>query len=103
MVPVFFGGLLRWWVRRRSASEDEREARVQRGVLFGSGLVGGEGILGVGIAVAAGITSKAPAGIGPEWAGAFAPWLAAGSFALLGVWFWALTRRGRDGGDGAEA
>ena len=105
MVPVFFGGLLRWWVGRRSKSVEERESRVQRGVLFGSGLVGGEGILGVGIAVAAAITSKAPAGVGPEWAGALAPWLAAGAFALLGVWFWSITRRGSDasGADGAGA
>jgi len=93
MVPVFFGGMLRWWVSRNAKSEEERESRVQRGILFGSGLVGGEGILGVGIAVAAVITSEAPAGVGPEWAGALAPWLAAGAFALLGVWFWRLTRR----------
>jgi len=94
MVPVFFGGLLHWWVRRRAQDEDERESRLQRGILFGSGLVGGEGILGVGIAVAAAITGKAPAGIGPAWAGAFAPWLAAGAFALLAAWFWSITWRG---------
>ncbi len=101
MVPVFIGGMLRWWVARRAATDEEREARVQRGVLFGSGLVGGEGILGVGIAIAAAITSRAPAGIGPEWAGALAPWLSAGAFALLGVWFWSLTRR-RDGDTGGS-
>jgi hypothetical protein len=93
MVPVFFGGLLRWWTARRAPTEADRESRVQRGVLFGSGLVGGEGILGVGIAVGAVITSRAPEGIGPEWAGAAAPWLAAGAFVLLALWFWSLVRK----------
>ncbi|HSL82779.1 MAG TPA: oligopeptide transporter, OPT family [Thermoanaerobaculia bacterium] len=97
MVPVFLGGLLRWWVSRRAPSEDEREERVQRGVLFGSGLVGGEGILGVGIAAGAVITSQAPEGIGPEWAGPLAPWLAVGGLALLAFSFWRLAR-GRAGG-----
>jgi hypothetical protein len=105
MVPVFFGGLLRWWTARRSPTEADRESRIQRGVLFGSGLVGGEGILGVGIAVGAVITSRAPEGIGPEWAGAAAPWLAAGVFALLALWFWSLVRGAgdaRSGGAGGE-
>lgn len=50
MVPVFIGGLLRYFVlkirRSEAASADSRE----KGVLFGSGLVGGEGLLGVLIA-----------------------------------------------------
>lgn len=95
MVPVFLGGLLRWWVARTAPDADAKEARVQRGMLFGSGLVGGEGILGVGIAFAAVATGTAPAGIGPEWAGPFAPWLAVGVLALLGFSFWRLAR-GRD-------
>jgi putative OPT family oligopeptide transporter len=50
MVPVFFGGMLRWLVERRSRSDEDRAARRENGVLFGSGLVGGEGLLGVVIA-----------------------------------------------------
>lgn len=100
MVPVFFGGLLRWWAGRSTTDEEDREARVQRGVLFGSGLVGGEGILGVGIAVVAVITEARPEGIGWQWAGAFAPWLAASVFGLLALWFWSLVR-GRAAGAGS--
>lgn len=92
MVPVFLGGLLRWWVGRTAPDAEAREARVQRGVLFGSGLVGGEGILGVGIAVAALTTGSAPAGIGPDWAGPLAPWLALAALGLLGFSFWRLAR-----------
>jgi len=98
MVPVFFGGLLRWWAGRSAADETDQETRVQRGVLFGSGLVGGEGILGVGIAVSAVITQTKPEGIGWQWAGAFAPALAVGVFGLLALWFWSLVRdRGANG------
>jgi putative OPT family oligopeptide transporter len=50
MAPVFLGGLLRWLVTRRTDRELAAERR-KRGVLFGSGLVGGEGLMGVGIAV----------------------------------------------------
>lgn len=50
MVPVFLGGSLRWFVQRRAKSDTERNQRRERGVLFGSGLVGGEGLLGVAIA-----------------------------------------------------
>ena len=50
MVPVFLGGALRWLMQRGGRSMDEKNERRERGVLFGSGLVGGEGLLSVGIA-----------------------------------------------------
>lgn len=50
MVPVFLGGGLRWLMQRQARSEEERNERRERGVLFGSGLVGGEGLCGVVIA-----------------------------------------------------
>ncbi len=50
MATVFCGGLLRWvmdlWVR----DKEKRELRREQGVLFGSGLVGGEGVVGVLVA-----------------------------------------------------
>lgn len=50
MTPVFLGGAVRWWVERRATSDEDRADQRERGVLFGSGLVGGEGLLGVLIA-----------------------------------------------------
>ena len=50
MTPVFLGGVLRWAVQRRARTAEEKESRAENGVLFGSGLVGGEGLFGVAIA-----------------------------------------------------
>ena len=49
MAAVFFGGLIRWFLTRGLA-EKEAEHRRERGVLFGSGLVGGAGLTGVFLA-----------------------------------------------------
>ena len=87
MVPVFFGGLLRMYLERTAVSPEAATERRERGILFGSGLVGGEGLLGVGIAAAAVIQKSAPAGFGFEWAGSAAPWVALLAFILLVVGF----------------
>ena len=87
MTPVFLGGLLRWWLTRRQP-EAVAESRTERGVLMGSGFVGGEGLLGVGLAGAAFVLGRKPAGIGHEWAGEAGAWLlGAATFALLAAWF----------------
>ncbi len=91
MLPLFFGGLLRWILERKSTSEGQKEVRRERGVLFGSGLVGGEGLFGVLIAGYAAYTSAAPGGIGYEWAGNAAPLFAAVFFAGLILLFWRLS------------
>jgi putative OPT family oligopeptide transporter len=74
MTPIFLGGMLKLWLERKSANEDEAIERRDKGVLLGSGFVGGEGLLGVAIAGAAFILGARPAGIGVEWLGP--PWLA---------------------------
>ena len=93
MVPVFLGGLLRMFAEKTAGSKEVAEQRREQGVLFGSGLVGGEGLFGVLIAGYAAYTTSAPEGIGYEWAGPFAPALAAAAFAGLMAYFWMLTRR----------
>ena len=50
MAPVFLGGILRYWVTR-GQPEDVAERRREKGILFGSGLVGGEGLMGVVLAI----------------------------------------------------
>jgi putative OPT family oligopeptide transporter len=94
MVPVMLGGALRWW-GDRGASEEAGEQRRQRGILFGSGLVGGEGLLGVGIAGAAGWAKYRGVPvwkIGYEWMGTAAPFAALVTLLLLAGLFWRLVR-----------
>jgi putative OPT family oligopeptide transporter len=68
MTPVFAGGVLRWAVEERCKGDAAvKQARKENGILFGSGLIAGEGLMGViiaGYAIAAG--SK-PAGLGIAW------------------------------------
>ncbi|MCP4246421.1 MAG: oligopeptide transporter, OPT family [bacterium] len=119
MVPVFLGGLLRWWLERRAASPEERSERRERGVLFGSGLVGGEGLLGVaiaGVVVAQSVGAKPgdklplPGEVGYTWAERLAEWAGVGGSAAQGapdlfaaaffiLLIWAFGRRCRVGID----
>jgi putative OPT family oligopeptide transporter len=89
MTPIFFGGMLRLWLERRSKDEGQAVERRDRGVLLGSGFVGGEGLLGVAIAGAAFVQGTRPAGIGTAWLGP--DWLVSGAsfllFLLFAAWF----------------
>ena len=91
LMPVFFGGLLRLVLQRRAPTDDERLARRDRGILLGSGLVGGEGLVGVVIAGAAGVAvsrGQDPWSLGFGWAGAAADWLTLALFVGLIAFFW---------------
>jgi len=74
MTPLFLGGLLRGFFERRTDSAADAATTRERGVLLGSGFVGGEGLLGVAIAGAAFMLGKKPGGIGTDWLGPH--WLA---------------------------
>ena len=69
MTPLFLGGLLRGFFERRAKSEDQAADTRERGVLLGSGFVGGEGLLGVAIAGVAFVQGKKPDGFGTDWIG----------------------------------
>ena len=87
MVPVFLGGMARWWMEK-SASEPARvEERRERGVLLGSGLVAGTGLLGVLLSGVAFWNGAAPQGYGVGWAGAWAPLAGLAVFVAMIVWF----------------
>jgi putative OPT family oligopeptide transporter len=70
MTPVFIGGCLRAWVAKRSGMPTEpgkkAAASTEQGVLFGSGLIAGEGVMGIGVALAALILGQKPPGV--SWA-----------------------------------
>ncbi len=89
MTPIFLGGMLRLWLERSSKNEGQATERRDRGVLLGSGFVGGEGLLGVAIAGVAFWQGARPAGFGTGWLGP--DWVVnvAGFvlFALFAAWF----------------
>jgi putative OPT family oligopeptide transporter len=90
MVPIFIGGLIRWMADRRNDT-----ARANEGVLLGSGLVGGEGLVGLVIAGTAVYLGRAPEGFGSGWAGAAAPWVGVAAYVALILWFWISAGAGR--------
>jgi putative OPT family oligopeptide transporter len=69
MTPIFFGGMLKLWLERSARNEEQAIDRRDKGVLLGSGFVGGEGLLGVAIAGVAFVQGARPAGFGTDWAG----------------------------------
>jgi putative OPT family oligopeptide transporter len=94
MTPIFVGGLIRLWMERNARDDTEAADRRERGVLLGSGFVGGEGLLGVGIALVAVAKSARPEGIGTEWLGSevVAMLVGAAAFAVFITWFFRMVR-----------
>jgi putative OPT family oligopeptide transporter len=69
MAPVFVGGLIRRIVEKKSSADKGLlQKRRESGILFGSGLVGGEGLMGVGIAGYAFFAGR-PTPLLPDWLG----------------------------------
>ena len=50
-VPIFFGGLAAWLTERFSGGGENGKAAVHRGVLIGSGLIAGESLMGILVAI----------------------------------------------------
>jgi putative OPT family oligopeptide transporter len=89
MTPIFFGGMLKLWLEQSSKDENQAIGRRDRGVLLGSGFVGGEGLLGVAIAGVAFFQGTRPEGfgtgwLGPEWMVSAVSFLA---FLVFAAWF----------------
>jgi uncharacterized oligopeptide transporter (OPT) family protein len=95
MTPVFVGGCLRAWVERRArAASQDPEPQTERGVLLGSGLIAGEGLTGVAIAMWAFLAGTRPQGLGIEYGPVVGPAISLLAFACLGyILIWA-SRRG---------
>ena len=59
MTPVFLGGLIRYIVEKKTAANNTEKGKDQ-GILLGSGLIAGEGLMGVVIAIIAVVISGTP-------------------------------------------
>jgi putative OPT family oligopeptide transporter len=63
--PIFIGGIVRSLIESRSGKNPEvQSSRKERGILLGSGLIAGEGIMGVGVALYAFVAGSKPGGVG---------------------------------------
>lgn len=57
--PIMAGGLIRlYFDKKKMAKEDDRKQKVENGILYSSGLIAGEGLVGILLAVCAIITIK---------------------------------------------
>jgi putative OPT family oligopeptide transporter len=83
MMPIFVGGMIRKVLEDRQPDAESKHEVREQGVLFASGLVGGVGIMGVGIAFWAGFSGRIPEGIGYEWMGPFGRFVSLAIFTLL--------------------
>ena len=50
---IMAGGVVRWFMDRKKGSEEEKKVSVERGTLYTSGLIAGEGLMGVVLALMA--------------------------------------------------
>jgi putative OPT family oligopeptide transporter len=84
MTPIYVGGCIRYFIELL-AKDDTTKIKLQceKGILFGSGLIAGEGLIGVGIAAYVFFMGK-PEGIGLTWPEPFGDIISLCVFALLG-------------------
>ncbi|HET6397849.1 MAG TPA: oligopeptide transporter, OPT family [Pseudoxanthomonas sp.] len=98
MVPIFLGGLLAHLVERFHKVRADDEAALDRvhrpGVLFSAGLITGEALMGIAIALPIVITQDPDVLALPFGLGAWAQWVGLAVLALVG---WLLYRTGRRG------
>jgi putative OPT family oligopeptide transporter len=94
MAALFLGGLARWALTRRQ-DPAEAERRREQGVLFGAGLVGGGGLMGVLLAVLVGVRGGQPIrGFPPTLPDAGHEMLAVATIAAILAWLaWQVQHR----------
>ncbi|TFH02878.1 MAG: oligopeptide transporter, OPT family [Calditrichales bacterium] len=92
MTPVFLGGVIKYFVeqRRNHKTEDVAEKQTDTGVLLSSGLIAGEGIMGVMIAGYAVWTASRPEGLPFGLTGIAGDWTSFIIFSALGFYIYRL-------------
>jgi len=97
MTPVFIGGLIRHYVEKKYTTENDEKGKDQ-GILLGSGLIAGEGLMGVVIAIFAVALSKEPnffeIHYPAEWMGEIVSVIA---FSILGWFLYRVAAKSRKG------
>jgi putative OPT family oligopeptide transporter len=95
MTPVFLGGVIKHFVDKRKMRKMENiaEKQTDTGVLLSSGLIAGEGIMGVLIAGYAVWTASRPGGLSFGLTGTSGDWLSFIVFCGLGAFLYQLSIR----------
>jgi putative OPT family oligopeptide transporter len=93
MTPVFLGGVIRLIVEWRAQKKHEMHLieRRDQGILLGSGLIAGEGLMGVAIAAFAFLYGR-PKGLGIHWTEPWGQLISFGVFLLLAIYLYHMTR-----------
>jgi putative OPT family oligopeptide transporter len=97
MTPVFVGGMIRHFIEKKYRQDKNKVERGKdQAVLLGSGLIAGEGLMGVVIAVIAVITSKVPKFFEVLYPAGWMGMVVSGFvFALLGWYLYGIAARSR--------
>jgi len=69
--PVMIGGIVSWLVHKMTKDQGLLKARLDKGLLIGSGLIAGDALMGVLIAILAGFGYIEQITIGSSWAGSY--------------------------------
>lgn len=95
MTPVFIGGMIRHYVEKKYKIGSDEKGKDQ-GVLLGAGLIAGEGLMGVVIAIFAVALSKTPKFFeipySPEWIGQIVSFIV---FGILGCFLYRVAAKSR--------
>jgi len=95
MTPVFIGGLIKFWIEKKQKIKDQdiAEKQTDTGVLLSSGLIAGEGIMGVLIAAYAIWLGAAPEGFAFGLSGLSGEIMSFLVFCILGYYLYKLALR----------
>ena len=75
-------------LRRKTSKQDDEGKKTDQGILLASGLIAGEGLMGIGVAVAALILGQQPQGIGIAFEGITGSFVSLGVLLLLGIYLY---------------
>src|SRR5699024_12172638 len=97
-VPIFIGGMISWWAGRRVAARANREGddpeeavkhAERKGLLFSSGLITGEALIGIILAIPFALQETTDAlRIVPESFAPYANWLGALAAVFFVIWLY---------------
>ncbi len=89
--PIMIGGLIRHFVDSRKCEKEEKDSFVESGILYASGLIAGEGITGILIAIAVVLGFKASDGT------ILSPWFSVSAFIILviSLYYFSVKKRKR--------